>query len=51
VDRFGLIWKKVARCTAPGLKWTAQRVDRMGTSLREQDAPHFPQNATVSYIN
>jgi len=26
--------KWVARCTAPGLKWTAQRVDRMGTSWR-----------------
>jgi hypothetical protein len=30
----------VARCTAPGLKWTAQRVDRMGASWRDQTFPH-----------
>ena len=33
--------KWVARCTAPGLKWTAQRVDRMGTSWRDQTS-HIP---------
>ncbi|MEH2556805.1 hypothetical protein V1286_004334 [Bradyrhizobium algeriense] len=31
----------VARCTAPGLKWTAQRVDRMGASWRDQTS-HIP---------
>jgi hypothetical protein len=33
--------KWVARCTVPGLKWTAQRVDRMGASWRDQTS-HIP---------
>jgi hypothetical protein len=41
----------VACCTAPGLKWTAQRVDRMGASWRDQTSPHSLENAIVSSIN
>ena len=44
--------RKVGRALhGAGAKGTAQRVDRMGASWRDQTSPHSLENEIVSVIN